>query len=87
MKVCLYARVACSDQFALDCQVEKLKAFAEGHDIDVADAAAENGSGIRADRPELIRVESLAAEGKINAVVVTNISRLFRSAPLYFEFA
>lgn len=87
MKVCLYARVACSDQLALDRQVKKLKAFAGEHDINVVDAAADFGSGIRADRPELTRVEALAAEGKIDAVVMTDISRLFRSAPLYFEFA
>lgn len=87
MKVCLYARVACSDQLALDCQTERLKAFAAEHNLDVVDAAAEFGSGIRADRPELTRVEALAAEGKIDAVVMTDISRLFRSAPLYFEFA
>lgn len=71
MKVCLYVRVACSDQLALDCQSERLKIFAKEHNLDVVDVAAECGSGIRADRPEFARVEALAADGKIDAVVAT----------------
>ncbi len=86
MRVCLYARVACSDQTALDCQTERLKAFAGEHNLDVVDVAAEYGSGIRADRPELSRVESLAVSGKLDAVVATDISRLFRDTFLYRDF-
>ena len=86
MRVCLYARVACYDQLALDCQSERLKIFAKEHNLDVVDVAAECSSGIRADRPKLSRVEALAADGKIDAVVATDISRLFRDAFLYFDF-
>lgn len=86
MKVCLYARVANPDQTALNYQVEWLKDFAGKHNLEIVDVAAEYGSGLCPDRPELIRVESLAAEGKIDAVVVTDISRLFRDTFLYCDF-
>ena len=79
MKVCLYARVASPDQNTLDFQTERLKAFATKHSLDVVETAAEFGSGIRADRPALSRVEALAAAGKIDAVIVKSISRLFRT--------
>lgn len=87
MNVALYARTACPDRYAIDCQLKSLNAFAEEHNLDVVDVAKECGSGIRADRPELIRVESLAADGKIDAIVVTDISRLFRDTFLYRDFA
>lgn len=86
MKVCLYVRTACPNQQTLDFQTARLKAFAGEHNLDVVDVAAECGSGTRADRPELTRVESLAAAGKIDAVMVTDISRLFRDTFLYCDF-
>lgn len=86
MKVCLYARVASPDQTALDSQVECLKDFACKLNLEIIEIAAECGSGLCADRPELSRVEVLAAERKIDAVVVTNISRLFRDAFLCCNF-
>lgn len=86
MKVCLYARVASLDQTSLDCQVERLKEFAGKHDLEIFEVAAECGSGIRDDRPELSRVEALAADGKFDAVVATNMSRLFRNTLLYVDF-
>lgn len=63
-----------------------MRAFADEHSLDVVDVAVECESGIRADRPELVRVESLAADGKIDAVVVTDITRLFRDTFLYLDF-
>ena len=86
MKVCLYARVANSDQGAIDYQVECLKDFAGKLNLEIVEVAAECGSGLRADRPELSRVKMLAANSKIDAVVVTDISRLFRDAFLCCDF-
>lgn len=86
MKVCLYARVASPNQTALDSQVECLKDFAYKLNLEIVEVAAECGSGLRADRPELSRVEALAAERKIDAVVVTDISRLFRDTFLCCDF-
>ena len=85
MKVCLYARVANPDQTALNYQVEWLKDFAGKHNLEIVDVAAEYGSGLRSDRPELSRVEALFADSKIDAVVITNISRLFRDTFLLFS--
>lgn len=86
MKVCLYARVASPDQTALECQVKRLKEFACKHNLEIVEVAAECGSGLCADRLELIRVEALAAEGRIDAVIVTNIARLFRDTFLCCDF-
>ncbi len=85
MKVCLYARVACHDQTALDCQVENLKAFAAEHSLDVVDVAAEFGSGMSADRQALSRVEALAVKRQIDAIIVKDISRLYRDTFKYDE--
>ena len=86
MKVCLYARVANPDQTALNYQVEWLKDFAGKHNLEIVDVAAECGSGLRSDRSELSRVEALAAASKIDTVVITNMSRLFRDTFLCYDF-
>ena len=86
MKVCLYARIASSNQTALDCQVKRIKDFAGKHNLEILEVAAEFGSGLCADRPNLIRVEALAAERKIDAVIVTNMARLFRDTFLCCDF-
>lgn len=86
MNVCLYARVACPDQVKLDCQVEQLKEFACKQDMEIIAVEAEFGSGLHTNRPALSRVESLSADGKIDAVVIADISRLFRNTSFYLEF-
>ena len=86
MKVCLYVRVAQFDQTVLDCQVKRLKDFSDKHNLEIVDVATECGSGLRFDRPELSRVETLATNSKIDAVVIANMSHLFRDTFLCYGF-
>lgn len=78
MKVVVYARVACPDQLSLDCQVESLMRYAEAHGYEVTETIAENGvSGFQNDAG-LDMMLRLAQEGRIEAVLCREPSRISR---------
>jgi putative DNA-invertase from lambdoid prophage Rac len=77
-KAVIYARVSTSDQ---DCgrQVADLQEFATNRGYEVVEVIRETASGAKNDRKERARVMQLARHGKINAILVTELSRWGRN--------
>src|SRR5215471_14817491 len=77
-RVALYCRVSTSDQ---DCdrQVRDLTSYAERAGCEIVGTYKERGSGDNAQRRERKRVIELARARKIDAVLVTELSRWGRS--------
>src|SRR5262249_28748242 len=77
-RIALYCRVSTSDQ---DCdrQVRDLTAYAERAGWNVAEVFKEQSSGVNTQRKERKRVMDLARARKIDAVLVTDLSRWGRS--------
>ena len=77
-RVALYARVSTTDQ-SCSRQVAELTAFAERSGYDVEGVFAETGSGVKPGLAERRRVMALAQARRIDAVLVTELSRWGRS--------
>lgn len=77
-KAAIYARVSTSDQ-SCDRQVSELTAFAERSDFDVIDIFKETASGTSANRSARNRLIDLAQARKVDAILVTELSRWGRS--------
>lgn len=77
-KAAIYARVSTSDQ-SCDRQTSELTAFAERGDYDVVGIFKETASGTSSNRSARNRVIDLAQARKIDAVLVTELSRWGRS--------
>lgn len=77
-KAAIYARVSTSDQ-SCDRQVFELAAFAERGDYDVVGIFKETASGTSSNRGARNRIIDLAQARKIDAVLVTELSRWGRS--------
>jgi hypothetical protein len=77
-RVALYCRVSTADQSCVR-QERDLAAFAERSGYDVVGTFKETGSGVKLDRAERRKVMALAQARKIDAVLVTELSRWGRS--------
>ncbi|HEY0423119.1 MAG TPA: recombinase family protein [Rhodopila sp.] len=77
-RVALYCRVSTADQSCAR-QERDLAAFAERSGYDVVGTFKETGSGVKLDRAERRKVMALAQARKIDAVLVTELSRWGRS--------
>ena len=77
-RAAIYARVSTSDQ-SCDRQVTELTAFAERGGYEVVDVFKETGSGTKANRAERNKVIDLAQARKIDAILVSELSRWGRS--------
>lgn len=77
-KAALYARVSTSDQ-SCERQIVELTAFAERGDFEVIGMFKETASGTKANRMARNRIIDLAQARKIDAVLVTELSRWGRS--------
>ena len=77
-KAAIYARVSTSDQ-SCDRQISELTAFAERSDFDVIDIFKETASGTSANRSARNRLIDLAQARKVDAILVTELSRWGRS--------
>ena len=76
----IYARVSSSgDRQSTDRQVADLRAFATREGFEVLEVYAENCSGAREDRPELLRCVEYLKSGECSTLLVSEISRLGRS--------
>ena len=76
----IYARVSSSgDRQSTDRQVADLRAFAKREGFEVLEVFAENCSGAREDRPELLRCVEYLKRGECSTLLVSEISRLGRS--------
>ena len=74
----IYCRVSTADQSCVR-QKDELKRFAERAGYEVSGIFMETGSGVRADRAERRKVMALAQARKIDAILVTELSRWGRS--------
>jgi putative DNA-invertase from lambdoid prophage Rac len=77
-RAALYCRVSTNDQSCAR-QERDLTAFAERSGYEVAGVFKETGSGVRLDRAERRKVMALAQARRIDAVLVTELSRWGRS--------
>lgn len=77
-KAAIYARVSTSDQ-SCDRQVSELTAFASRGDYDVVSIFKETASGTSANRSARNRLIDLAQARKVDAILVTELSRWGRS--------
>lgn len=77
-RVALYCRVSTNDQ-SCERQERDLAAFAERCEYDVVGVFRETGSGMKTDRAERRGVMALAQARRIDAVLVTELSRWGRS--------
>lgn len=76
----IYARVSSSsDRQSTDRQVADLRAFATREGFEVLEVYAENCSGAREDRPELLRCVEYLKRGECSTLLVSEISRLGRT--------
>ena len=77
-KAAIYARVSTSDQ-SCDRQISELTAFALRGDYDVVSIFKETASGTSANRSARNRLIDLAQARKVDAILVTELSRWGRS--------
>jgi putative DNA-invertase from lambdoid prophage Rac len=77
-RVAIYCRVSTADQ-SCERQERDLTAFAGRADAGVVGVFRETGSGARIDRAERKKVMALAQARKIDAILVTELSRWGRS--------
>ena len=77
-RAALYCRVSTADQSCVR-QERDLAAFAERAGYTVVGVFKETGSGVRLDRAERRKVMALAQARRIDAVLVTELSRWGRS--------
>ena len=78
MKAFLYCRVAHQDTFALEHQQFLLELYAKRAGYTIIGAVDEYGSGLTLDRPALQKVTEAVAAGKVDVVLVHNLTRIGR---------
>lgn len=80
-RVAIYARVSTTDQH-LDGQVERLRAWAQGHGHEVVAEITDHGlSGADGKRPGLTRLLKMATAREVDIVAAASLDRLGRSLP------
>ena len=77
-QVAIYCRVSTDDQ-SCERQERDLRAFAKRADHEVVGVFRETASGAKDDRPERNKIMGLARARKIDAILVTELSRWGRS--------
>ena len=83
MKVVIYCRVATAgqDEFdALGQQEERLRVFAEAAGHEVVGCVCETGAGTTLERPGIRTLQTMAADGEMDAVLALSLSRLARNS-------
>ena len=80
MRVAVYCRLARADQddTLLEVQKERLRIYAKERGYDIVAEIAEIGSGLSLNRPGIREMAALAHRHMIDAVLVSDISRLCR---------
>ena len=78
MRAFLYCRVAHDDSFALEHQRFLLQLYATQAGYTIIGAADEYGSGLTLDRPALQKVTEAVVAGKVDVVLVHNLTRIGR---------
>ena len=78
MRVFFYCRVAHDDGFSLEAQGAELRRYAEQAGYTIVGAADEHSSGLTLDRPALQKVTEAVLAGKVDVVLVHNLTRIGR---------
>ena len=80
MRVAVYCRLARADQedTLLEVQKERLRVYANERGYDIVEEIAEIGSGLSLNRPGIREMAGLAHSHMIDAVLVSDVSRLCR---------
>ena len=78
MRAFLYCRVAHEDSFALEHQRFLLQLYAKQAGYTIIGAADEYGSGLTLDRPALQKVTEAVVAGRVDVVLVHNLTRIGR---------
>lgn len=76
----IYCRVAYPDAHALAVQQASLETFAEKQGFEIVGTTAEQASGLDFSRRGLAEVSNAVDAGKVDLLLVTNLSRLGRDA-------
>ena len=76
----IYCRVAYPDAHALAVQQTSLEAFAGKQGFEIVGTTAEQASGLDFSRRGLAEVSNAVDAGKVDLLLVTNLSRLGRDA-------
>lgn len=75
----IYCRVASADEYAIEAQKEHLCRFAGEHGYGIVEVYADNGySGLNFDRPGFAALEADIRAGKVQRVIVKDLSRITR---------
>jgi hypothetical protein len=86
-KTAIYCRAALTDELAMARQEKQLRAYAEECGYGNIVPYRDNGAlGTTLDRPALTGLTQDIKAGEIDAVLVTNISRIARTLPLVSEW-
>lgn len=78
MRVYLYCRVAHDDSFCLEAQAAMLRRYAEQAGYTIIGATCEHGNGLTLERPALQEVTHAVFAGKVDLVLVHNMTRIGR---------
>ena len=76
----IYCRVAHPDAHALAVQQASLEAYAEANGLEIVGTTAEQASGLDFSRRGLAEVSGAVTAGKVDLLLVTDLSRLGRDA-------
>ena len=79
-RTAIYARTACSNETALDWQVQVLQGLAATLNLNVAHTIRETASGLDFDRPGLQKFMRLAERHEIDTILMTSLDRIGRDA-------
>lgn len=85
MRAALYARVASSDQVALNAQLEHLRKYAEKQNYEVAAVVALNSTSGKKANEYLDAVLHLVNAADVKKVIASNPSRIARDAVQFIE--
>jgi len=85
IKVALYCRVALKDDEAIAKQESMLRIFAKNQGCDEIILYSDNGfNGLNFDRPAFAQMEKDIQAGKVNTLIIKDLSRICRN---YLEMA
>lgn len=76
----IYARTACSNETALNWQVQVLQGLATALNLNVTHIIRETASGLDFDRPGLQKLMRLAERHEIDTILMTSLDRIGRDA-------
>jgi DNA invertase Pin-like site-specific DNA recombinase len=82
----LYCRTARASREGIDAQLRMLSRYADGHGFGHTSAFIDNGqSGTHTDRPAFREMLAAVEAGRVNRILISDLSRLCRNAVLACE--